>query len=226
MNGEKQALFASAVASYRAHDQKKVAFGNTDFPNLVNRFGPGMPPKLALEAIDEILSKSKNDAQDGGDFSISVGGSEGSATFKSRYEYNLFILLPLLRQLDETRAQQLLEEDAPLKITATQYPKGMESISPTPVSAPDAKEAKPAQGASFRITRGDGGGDRMSSEAAMRDEMRRRTDMILKMAETDSTQAVARLGRRHVVMLSSRSRANRPRRIPRARESRWPSCAK
>jgi len=93
MNGEKQALFASAVASYRAHDQKKVAFGNTDFPNLVNRFGLGMPPKLALEAIDEILSKSKNDAQDGGDFSISLGGSEGSARSGGPSRYGLGMTL-------------------------------------------------------------------------------------------------------------------------------------
>jgi len=46
MTSEKQALFASAVASYRAHEHKGMTLGGIE--NLIARFGPAMPPKLAL----------------------------------------------------------------------------------------------------------------------------------------------------------------------------------
>lgn len=186
MSGEKQALFASAVASYRAHEHKRIMLGSIE--TMVARFGPSMPPKLALEAIDEILSQAHKNADQ---YSVSVGGSEGSASFKSMYEYELFTLLPLLRKLDETRADQLLEENTPLKTTVQRYPNGMDSIDPKPVAAP-GKDAPPSPGLSMRVMRGGGGGGGdLSGETAIRDEMQRRTDLILKMAETDPTQAVA-----------------------------------
>lgn len=182
MSGEKQALFASAVASYRAHEHKRIMMGSIE--TMVARFGPSMPPKLALEAIDEILSQSKKNADQ---YSVSVGGSEGDASFKSMYEYELFTLLPLLRKLDETRADQLLEENAPLKTTVQRFPNGMDSISPKPAAAP-GKDAPPSPGVMMRVM---GGGGDISGETAIREEMQRRTDLILKMAETDPTQAVA-----------------------------------
>ena len=97
-----------------------------------------MPPKLALEAIDEILSQArKNDDP----LSVTVGGEGGTASFKSMYEYQLFALMPLFRKLDEGHANRLVEEDSALRATMQQYPKGMDSVSP-----PSPDSSKPSKG--------------------------------------------------------------------------------
>jgi len=182
MNADKQALLASAVASYRAHDHtKQKLFGGGDLTTLIIRYGESMPPKLALEAIDEILSQArKNDDP----LSVTVGGEGGTASFNSMYEYQLFALLPLFRKLDESGANRLVEENTALKTTMQQYPKGMDSVSPPPLD-----NSKPSRGTSFMIGRG--GGNQVSSQAAMMQEMERRKDLILKQADTDPTQAIA-----------------------------------
>ena len=187
MNAEKQTLFASAAASYRSHEHKGAfgTIGDNSFTGLLTRFGDSIPPKLALESIDEILSQArKNDDK----FSVTVGGEGGSATFNSNYEYQLFAVLPLLRKLDESGADKLLKEDADLQSTMQQYPNGMDSVSPKPAAASD-KDAQPKRrGTSFSVS---DNSSKASSDEAMRQEMRRRSDLILKQAETDPTQAIA-----------------------------------
>ncbi len=182
MNGEKQTLFASAVVSYRAHDHKGLS-GDTSFTKLVLRFGDGVPPKLALEAIDENLSEAR--AKDG-NYSVIVGGSGGSAAFSSEYEYQLFYLLPLLSKLDESRANHLLEENASLKSTMQQYPNGVDSVSPPP--AFESGPNPPQRGISVNVN---GNGAKASNDEVVRQELQRRADLILKLADTDPTQAIA-----------------------------------
>jgi hypothetical protein len=187
MNGEKQTLFASAAASYRAHEHKSAfgTVGDNTFTGLVMRLGDSMPPKLAREAIDDIFSQARKSDEKS---AITVGGSGGAATFTTNYQYQLFALLPLLRRLDESAADRLLEEDSALRSTMQQYPNGMESVSPTPVSAP-GKEGQPRRGgASFSV--GDSS-SKTSSDEAVRQEMQRRSELILKDAETNPTQAIA-----------------------------------
>jgi hypothetical protein len=187
MNAEKQTLFASAAASYRAHEHKGAfgTIGDNSFTGLLTRFGDSIPPKLALQSIDEILSQArKNDDK----FSVTVGGEGGSATFNSNYEYQLFAVLPLLRKLDESGAESLLKENAVLQSTMQQYPNGMDSVSPKPAAASD-KDAQPKRrGTSFSVS---DNSNKASSDEAVRQEMQRRSDLILKEAETDPTQAIA-----------------------------------
>ena len=187
MNAEKQTLFASAAASYRAHEHKGAfgTIGDNSFTGLLTRFGDTIPPKLALESIDEILSQArKNDDK----FSVTIGGEGGSASFNSNYEYQLFAVLPLLRKLDESGADKLLQENAALQAAMQQYPNGMDSVSPKPAAAPD-KDAQPKRrGTSFSVS---DNSSKAGSDEAMRQEMMRRSDLILKEAETDPTQAIA-----------------------------------
>jgi hypothetical protein len=186
MNPEKQSLLASAVASYRAHEHKQHLFGGGDLTTMVIRFGENMPPKLALEAIDEILAQArKNDDP----LSITVGGDGGSAKFSSTYDYQLFALLPLLRKLDESGANHLVEENAALRATMQQYPRGMDSVSPPPAATSPAANSPDSKGPSFMIQ--NGGGNRASAQATMMQEMQRRKDLILKETDTNPTQAIA-----------------------------------
>jgi hypothetical protein len=187
MNAEKQTLFGSAVASYRAHEHKGAfgTVGDSSLTGLVVRFGDSMPPKLALEAIDEILSQARKNEDK---FSVTVGGEGGSATFNSNYEYQLFSLLPLLRKLDESGANRLIEENAALKPAVQQYPDGMNSVSPKPAATPGQDATPPRRGTSYSVS---DNGNKASSEETMRQEMQRRSDLILKQAESDPTQAIA-----------------------------------
>jgi hypothetical protein len=187
MNAEKQTLFASASASYRNHEQKGavVRVGDDSFTGLVMHYGGSMPPKLVLDAIDEILSQARKSDDES---SVTVGGSGGSATFSSNYEYQLFALLPLLRKLDESRANRLLEEDTALKSTMQQYPDGIDSVSPKPVAA-SGQDVPPKHNAlSYNVS---DSASKAGSDEALRQEIQRRSDLILKEAETNPTQAIA-----------------------------------
>lgn len=187
MNAEKQTLFASAAASYRAHEHKGAfgTMGDNSFTGLLLRFGDSIPPKLALESIDEILSQArKNDDK----FSVTVGGEGGSASFNSNYEYQLFAVLPLLRKLDESGADNLLKENSSLQSTMQQYPNGMDSVSPKPAVAPGKDAEPPRRGATINVS---DNSSKAGSQEAMRQETQRRSDLILKEAETDPTQAIA-----------------------------------
>jgi hypothetical protein len=187
MNAEKQTLFASAIASYRAHDHSTGAtVGDGTFTDLVMRFGDIVPPKLALAAIDEILSQARKSDDKS---AVTVGGSGGSATFNSNYDYQLFALLPLLRRLDESGANHLVEENTALKSAMNRFPDGMDSVSPVPAAAPD-KDGRPPHrgGTSFSTSNSS---SKANTDEVVRQEMQRRADLILKQAETDPTQAIA-----------------------------------
>jgi hypothetical protein len=188
MNAEKQTLFASAAASYRAHEHKGAfggTIGNNSFTGLLIRFGDTIPPKLALEAIDEILSQTRKNEDK---FSVTVGGEGGSATFNSNYEYQLFALLPLLRKLDESGADNLLKENAALRSAMQQYPNGMDSVSPQPAAAPGKDFVPARRGPSFNVS---DNGSKARSDQALSEEMLRRSNLIIQEAETDPTQAIA-----------------------------------
>ncbi len=206
MNAEKQSLFASAVASYRVHEHNKgrVTFG-ADLTAMVTRFGESMPPKLAREAIDEILSQARK-ADD--NFAITAGGSGGSASFSSLYEFQLFALLPLLRKLDESGAQHLLEENATLRATMDKYPDGIDSVMPMTPAGKDGQP--PRRNSSFSVTNKNAGG-KAASDMAIRQEIQRRTDLILQLAETDATQAIAQASMLPVMLGNPRAYGQAPR---------------
>ena len=185
MNAEKQTLFATAVASYRAHEHKGSfgTVGDNTFTGLVTRYGDSLPPKLVREAIDEILSQARKSEEK---VAITIGGSDGAATLNSNYEYQLFALLPLLRKLDDSAADRLLDENAALRSTMQQYPNGIDSVSPKSADA-NGKEGKRGR-RDFSVS---DNSSRATAEEAQRQENQRRTDLILKEAETDPTQAIA-----------------------------------
>src|SRR5205085_786170 len=114
-----------AVNSFKNHDHsKRIQMGDGSLTNMVVRFGPKLPAKLVMEAIDEILSQAK---KSDGRSTITLGGKEGTAAFNSFYDFQLFALLPTLQMLDEGRAESLLKENQDLKAKLQQFPDGMRS---------------------------------------------------------------------------------------------------
>jgi hypothetical protein len=199
MMAEKQGLFSQALSSFKSHEHYKpglITIGGNTLTDLVVKFGAAMPPKMVLAAIDEILSQSKAAAEES--LNITVGGDGGTASFASRYQYDLFALLPLLRLLDESRAKQLLEENQVLQDNLQRYPQGLSSLDPPPPpgTAKDSNSNRRGLSTQVRMGLGSGSGAGQGQSAAaaqayMNQETQRRARDIAQEGETDPTQAIA-----------------------------------
>jgi hypothetical protein len=193
MAGEKQALFMQAVASYKSHEHQGGLVGGSTFTGMITRFAAAMPPKLVLQAIDEILSQSKAKT----DQDIRIASAGGSASFASDYQYQLFALLPTLHKLDENRAEQLLEENQDLQAKMQQFPDGINSLMP-PLPSGGAKGAG-GNSNMVRTTTSDrkgSGGPAVGAPIGtipdlLRRNMRAKMDAISQEAESDPVQAIA-----------------------------------
>jgi hypothetical protein len=184
MSSEKLSLFAQAVNSFKNHDHnKRIQMGDGSLTNIVVRFGPKLPAKLVMEAIDEILSQAKKTEGRG---TITLGGKEGTAAFNSIYDFQLFALLPTLQLLDEGRAESLLKENQELKAKLQQFPDGMRSLDP---SLTDAPPEKGKGGLSIGVNMGSGPG--AGSGFYMRQEYQRKAEAIAADSAKNPTQAIA-----------------------------------
>src|SRR5947209_4366182 len=182
MSGERMSLFAQAVNSYKNHEHKGVHVGSDTLTYMAASFGSKMPPKMVMQAVDEILSQAKKNTENATNAaSITISGEGGTTSFGSEYEYQLFALLPLIEKLDEGRARQLLEENQSLKAKLTQYSSGLQSIDPG-MADPKAKN----HGMSTSVHGGGGGGNVEWMQEAMR-----QAEKIVSDAGQNPTQAIA-----------------------------------
>jgi hypothetical protein len=194
MMADKQDLFSQALSSFKSHERQPnlISLGDNSLTGLVVKFGATMPPKMVLAAIDEILSQDKKLADD--QLNITVGGDGGTASFASRYQYDLFALLPILRQLDESRAKQFLEQNQTLQDQLQKYPQGLSSLDPPPPAGAAKDGNNNRRGLSTMVRRGDGPGSGPSAAAAqayMNQETQRKAKEIAQEGETDAAQAIA-----------------------------------
>src|SRR5579859_2569022 len=199
MSGEKQELFAQATSSYDQHSKHGMRFGG-GFTDLVVRFGASMPPKLALEAIDEILKQAK-DANE--PCSLTLSSDAGTASFDSSYEYALFAMLPLLKQLDESRAKSLIEENQDLQSKLQQFPQGVQSLNPDLGNSPpksddstknadSSKKGEPPKHRGMGVEMHSGKvSPEQSAETYRRAELQRNLQQIIDSSENDPVQAIA-----------------------------------
>lgn len=121
---DKQQIFLLAMA----RDQQAHSFtlGGDDFAMMIARFWQHVPPAVALDAIHQVLDQAKSEAAE-----ISLSSAAGSLNFNSLYEYRLFELVPILKQLDETEAEKLLNDSQKTKSQLGQFPNGIRSLDPT-----------------------------------------------------------------------------------------------
>lgn len=124
---EREQLFNAAIAAFRdrkASGPDQFVMGDADFGEMVTRHWQTVPPSLVREAIDEILK----DARSGnGSLELTIFGQQGSLGFNSAYEWRLFQLLPVLRRIDESAAEDLLKQNQALQAQFQRFPQGMQS---------------------------------------------------------------------------------------------------
>src|SRR5215470_16501719 len=177
---EKRAIFVTAIA----HDRENSSLGveGDDLSFIVVRFWRQFPPELVLDAIDQILDHRKTD-----NTQISMNASSGPITFGNVYQY-LFELLPVLRELDPSKAEQL-SNDPQVQAQLNKYPNGLQSLDPTVRDTPLRKGEEPGmQGV------GVGRGAKVLQDLHSAEIYQRQANEILKQAGDDPRQAIAKAG--------------------------------
>jgi hypothetical protein len=124
---ERLAIFTQAFANYEQVNSDQFP-GDWDFPSMLVRCWRQIPPATVVSAIDSILEKTKND-EDNSKYPMGISSAHHDPIrFASAYELRLFELLPIVRELDSSHADQLLRDSAAVKETLKKYPKGVLSI--------------------------------------------------------------------------------------------------
>lgn len=124
---ERQRLFHAALESFRAERLPPMAYVSAggDFGQMVVQQWQGLPQPIVRDAIAEILRKAES--SDSGSMEMTMFGQSGSLAFNSAYEWRLFQLLPVLRQVDESAAEELLKKHQTLEAQFERYPQGLRS---------------------------------------------------------------------------------------------------
>jgi hypothetical protein len=136
---ERQEIFGEALTSYAASTGPEGQ-DFEDMATLVIRFWDKLPPALVLEATDQILDRAKPETDAGGLARVfNVSSRKGAVSLGSIYGFRLFQLLPVLQKLDESKAEQLLQENPNLKGLLEQYPEGMRSLDTGLAGTPKGK---------------------------------------------------------------------------------------
>jgi hypothetical protein len=126
--GERQSVFASAIASYRNGEvEVSPEMEATDF--ILGTY-EDVPAPMVVDAVDVVLNKvAKWELDKPEHVSISAGGKGGNAHFSSLYDLELFELLPVLDKLDRAKADALRRDHATVAALNNKYPNGKSSLS-------------------------------------------------------------------------------------------------
>ena len=143
----RSAVFAQAIASFAAADSKHAQFGNSLGEMIADRWRD-LPPEQVEQAIDEVLKQAKS-SQNTTTFGLS-SDSGNQVSLASIYEFRLFQLLPILREINKGKAEALLRDDQNVQGLLTKYPNGEDSLSSEPENA-DAKTGEMVSNSSHSI---------------------------------------------------------------------------
>ncbi|PYX93059.1 MAG: hypothetical protein DMG67_05260, partial [Acidobacteria bacterium] len=123
-------LFSRALACFAGHgyQERKQLQGNDEFAEMIVSNWRSLPAGSVEQAIDEVLKQAK---QNTNHRYMSLPASEGeSVNFDSVYQLRLFQLLPILQQLNKTKAERILQDEQLMGGLLSKYPKGPESLFP------------------------------------------------------------------------------------------------
>ena len=215
-DAEKQRLFVRALQNYKATEHKQLAIGSDDLATMVVRFRRTMPKSLLLEAIDEILTQARLTTPGRFDLSSNLG----AASFNSNYEYRLFEVLPVLREIDPDRAKALLEEQQNVKGTLRQFPDGIQSLDKTIRDSPLTKGEAPLLTTTVSVN------GKTDAANLVGERFRQSVDSVVAAATEDPAQAIANAVRLPVRVGNRNLRADALEGIAKAAFSSSPIVAK
>lgn len=118
-----RSLFVTSLASYE-NDRSNQGFGGDDFAEMIVAFHDRVPDEAVIRAIDVVLSQAKESDNKNGRMDVSISSNKGAVHLGSAYEYRLFQLLPVLKQVDSSRAELLLKDNLDVATQLAKYPAG------------------------------------------------------------------------------------------------------
>ena len=168
-------IFNQALNNFERH-ATQTSLGGDDIGTFIERTWKGVPPGLALEAIDKVLDAVKdNDSQS----HYSMSSAKGSVVLNSAYALRLFQLLPILEELDNAKAQALLRDQTEVAEQLKAYPGGMQSLQSQNATL------------SYGIAAGGSALGNASAEQQISAQMQDRVADVLTKADTDPAGALA-----------------------------------
>jgi hypothetical protein len=124
---DRLAIFTEVMARYRQDPSTDLRSG--DPATMVMRFSHDLPSNVVLDAIDQMLARAK-DQDEADKRRVGINSAAGSVYFDSRYQLRLFQLLPVLEDLDKSKAESLLRDNALVNQAFDKFPKGPQSMDP------------------------------------------------------------------------------------------------
>lgn len=174
----KQEIFSIAMAADQEFHSESI--GGDDFASMIVRFWKHVPPAVALEAISQVLDEAKLHSEQ-----ISVGNGNNKASFSSGYEYRVFELLPVLRELDSDEADRVARESTEGQAQLKQFPSGIQSLNPairdTPLKQGESDSLEGMVGPSIGS---------MLRESSIAEGSERQIAEIVQKSESDPKQAI------------------------------------
>jgi hypothetical protein len=140
-DSDKQEIFRLAMA----RSSESHSIGRDDFASMIVRFWQHISPALALEAIHQVLDAAEHRAGTG----VTLNATSGNVGFVAEYDYRVFELLPVLRQLDDEEADKILKDSQQAQLQLKQFPNGIQSVDSSIRDTPAKGEAGQGLGMSF-----------------------------------------------------------------------------
>jgi len=115
------AVFSGALSAYTVKP-------NSSFGRLVMRYRKDLPPGMAQAAVSRILSTILVAKDDRPYAPLTLSSSKGTATFSTLQDAELFDIMPLVREVDPKRYDDLLSTHAELRSALQLFPGGGPSV--------------------------------------------------------------------------------------------------
>jgi hypothetical protein len=189
-SSERVSIFAQALNAYQQQGESTSYGGGFEgMPGMVMRFWQDVPTAMAVDAIDQILEKAK-DVSAGHDVRLTFSGDAGTVAISSQYQYRLFQLLPLLRELDKPKAESLVRDNPDLQVLLDRFPEGLQAVQPDYELHPPKEGDVPISRMSVSFLSVPPTAINALAVQAEH-EIRRKERQITAEAETDPRQAIA-----------------------------------
>jgi hypothetical protein len=206
---DKLTIFVQALANFRQFGGDSLP-DSQDLAILVLNFWRELPRPIVLDAIDALVEQAKA-AEDSGKMRITFKSKKTNLTFSSAYEYRLFQLMPVLKELDDSHAESLLREDQENRALLRQFPGGYVSlVSETRETSRTADESDGNFSLAYQFGSSSPLGIALQPQGQQAEQVSRRQRQIEEAVTKDPEQAIAdALGLPLASNLSPRSKSPR-----------------
>lgn len=175
---DRRDIFQRAMAADR--DYPSLVVGGDDFASMIVRFWKHEPPAVVLQAISQVLDEAQPSGEE-----ISLSSGAAKTSFSNEYEYRVFELLPVLRQIDGDEADKILRRTPAVETKLAEFPSGIQSLNPAIRDTP----LKKGETSSLNGIVGTGVGS-VLQESDVADAYESRVSEIVRIADNDLSDGI------------------------------------